>query len=237
MNKQRSDDSVTFTVKKTHLWVAMGLALILAFGGGLGVSWLYYRSETSSPQISTENASQQTQQASAVQVDIDGRPYLGREDAPVTVVEFTDYECPFCRRHFQDTMPRLLGEYEGNIKYVILNFPISRIHPFAQKAAEAAECAYDQNKFWEYHDVLFQNQQALDAQSLKIHAEDVGLDTDVFTNCLDSGAKAQLVLDNLQDGENYGVSGTPTFFINGQRLIGARSFSSFQTLIDAALSR
>ena len=237
MNTQRSDDSVTFTVKKTHLWVAMGLALILAFGGGLGVSWLYYRSETTSPQISTENASRQTQQASVVQIDIDGRPYLGPEDAQVTIAEFTDYECPFCARHFRDTMPQLLREYDGDIKYVILNFPISRIHPFAQKAAEAAECAYDQNKFWEYHDVLFQNQRALDAPSLKIHAEEVGLDTDAFSACLDSGAKAPLVLDDLQDGQRYGVSATPTFFINGQRLIGARPFRSFQTLIDAALSR
>ena len=234
MNAHRNKDTITFTIKKTHLYVA--LAVVLAFGSGLGVSWLFSRSETTSPQVSNQS-DLQSEASSVVRIDIEGRPYLGPTDAPVTIVEFTDYECPFCRRHFQDTMPQLLREYEGSIKYVILNFPISRIHPYAQKAAEAAECAYDQNKFWEYHDVLFQNQRGLDSKSLKIHAEDVGLDTDVFGNCLDSGAKAQLVLDNLQDGEGYGVSATPTFFINGQRLIGARPFSSFQVLIDAALNR
>ena len=232
---KQSEGTVTLTIKKTHLYVA--LAVVIAFGSGLGVSWLFSRSATTSPQVSSQSSGQQAQQPSIVQVDIEGRPYLGPEDAPVTIVEFTDYECPFCGRHFRETMPQLLREYEDTVKYVSLNFPIATIHPFAQQAGEAAECAHDQGKFWEYHDRLFQNQEALDAGSLKIYAEEVGLGVDFFSTCLDSGAKAQLVLDDLQDGRRYGVTGTPTFFINGQRLVGAQPLSSFQTLIEAALSR
>ena len=152
-----------------------------------------------------------------------GRPFLGPEDAPITLVEFTDYECPFCGRHFRDTAPRILSQYDGRIKYVVLNFPLSTIHPGAQKAALAAECAHDQGKFWEYHDMLFRNQAALD--------------TVAFSTCLDSGAKRQQVLSDFQLGQSVGVSGTPMFFVNGQPLLGARPFSSFQRMIDAALGQ
>ena len=120
---------------------------------------------------------------------------------------------------------------------MIFNFPISRIHPFAHEAGEAAECARDQGKFWEYHDLLFQNQRGLDLESLKLYADNIGLDADVFSTCLDSDAKAQLVLDDVQTGQSYGVRATPTFFINGRILVGALPFSSFQTLIDAELNR
>ena len=230
-----NEDRVTFTIKKTHLYIAW--ALVIAFGSGFGAAWVLLPSSTGSPQVATQSTFQPEQQPPIVQVDIEGRPYLGPEDAPVTIVEFTDYECPFCGRHFRETLPQLFQEYEGTIKYVVLNFPISRIHPFAQQAGEAAECAYDQGKFWEYHDTLFQNQDALDVESLKRYAGDIGLNIDVFSACLDSGATAQRVLDDVQDGLSYGVNATPYFFINGQVLVGAQPFNSFQTLIDAALSR
>ena len=106
-----------------------------------------------------------------------------------------------------------------------------------RQAAEAAEWAYDQDNFWEYHDIIFQNQADQEAESLKKYAGDTGLDIDVFSTCLDSGAKTQLVLDNVRDGEGYGVNATPTFFINGQMLVGALPLNSFQTLIDDALSK
>ena len=232
---EQSEDTVTFAIKKANLYVAV--ALFVAFGSGFGVAWTLFHDATPSSQVSTQSPLQQAQRPSVVQIDIEGRPFIGPEDAPVTMVEFTDYECPFCGRHFRETMPELRREYEDVLKYVVLNFPISGIHRFAQQASEAAECAYDQGRFWEYHDLLFQNQGALDVESLKEHARDIDLDTDAFSTCLDSGAKAQLVLDDVQDGLSYGVSGTPTFFINGQILVGAQPFDSFQSLIDAALSR
>ena len=155
----------------------------------------------------------------------------------MVMLEFTDYQCPFCARHFRETQPSILSEYEGSIRYVIFNFPLSSIHPFARKAAEAAECAYDQGEFWEYHDTLFQNQQALDTDSLKQHASSLGLDTDAFDACLNSGEKAQRVFDDVQTGQGLGVTGTPTFFVNGKQLTGAHPFSNFKALIDAALDR
>lgn len=170
-------------------------------------------------------------------IDVQGRPYFGPENAPVTIVEFVDYECSFCGRHARETLPELRHEYEGTMKYVIFNFPISRIHPFAHQAGQAAECAHDQGEFREYHDILFQHQQALDRESLKLYAENMGLDTTDFSNCLDSDAKGQLILDDIQAAQSYVVGATPTFFINGKILVRALPFSSFQTLIDEALSR
>ena len=235
----QGDGTITFTLKKTDLFVV--LALLVAFGCGFGVAWAVFRSDSTSPQASNPSAIQQSlaasQQPTDVQIDLEGRPYFGPEDAPVTIVEFIDFGCPFCGRHSRETIPQLRGEYEATIKYVIFNFPISRLHPYAQQAAEAAECAYDQGKYWEYHDILFQNQAAQAEESLRMYAEDLGLDSDVFNACLDSGAKTQLVLDHVRDGQSYGVSATPTFFINGRILVGALPFSSFQTLIDEALGR
>ena len=234
MDIEQSADTVTFTIKRTHLNVVMALAVVLAFGSGVGGTWLFLRGGETSSRVSNQSAP--APPPAVVQVSIDGRPFLGPRDAPVTIVEFTDYECPFCGRHFAQTSPQLLSQYDGQVKFVIMNFPLS-FHPFAQKAAEAAECAYDQGKFWEYHDTLFRNQQALDTDSLKGYASALGLDTETFETCLDSDAKAQQVLEDFRDGQSYGVSATPTFFINGRRLVGARAISSFQTLIDEALSR
>lgn len=230
MNVQNDEDKIVFAIKKSYLYVA--LALLIGIAGGYGVARLSLREGT---QASDQTAFREPQQASGSDIDIEGRPYLGPEDAPVTIVEFTDYECPFCARHFKETLPDLLREYEGSIRYVILNLPIASLHPFAQQAGEAAECAHDQGRFWEYHDLLFQNQGALDRLSLKTYAREIELDMEVFNTCLDSGAKTQLVLDDIQDALSYGVSATPTFFINGQPLIGAQPFDVFQAEIDAAL--
>jgi protein-disulfide isomerase len=119
---------------------------------------------------------------------------------------------------------------------VVRDFPLSSIHPDAQKASEASECADDQGKFWEYHDVVFANQSAIDVDSLKGYAAELGLDTGTFDECLDSGKYEQEVLQDMQDGQAAGASGTPAFFINGQHVSGAQPFSVFQQVIDAALA-
>ena len=231
MTNHQSDDAVTFAIKKSTLNAAF--IVVISFASGFGSAWFIFgRSSATSPQASNQTAFEQPVD---FRPDLRGRPSLGPEDAPVTIVEFTDYECPFCGRHFRETLPQLLGEYEGTIKYVVLNFPISSIHPFAQQAAEAAECAHDQGQFWEHHDVLFQNQAALDIRSLKTYAQGIGLEAEQFDTCLDSGAKADLVLADFDDGVSYGVTGTPAFFINGQILVGAYPFDQFQILIDEAL--
>ena len=173
----------------------------------------------------------------ALEVATQHRPSLGLSDAPVTIVEFTDYQCPFCGRHFRDTMPRLLSDHPGRIRYFVLNYPLREIHPFSQKAAEAAECAYDQGQFWAYRDLLFQNQQALSVDNLKNHARDLGLNAEVFEACLDTDANIGRVSRDIRHGQAHGVNGTPTFFINGQRLVGAQPLGVFDALINMALGR
>ena len=253
VDENQDGETVTFTFKKSYLNVA--LAFLVGFGTAFGIAlWVLDTGTgaTTEPQAAQEAAQQQApvaevqapsaspgleQPTARVQISVDGRPFKGPEEASVTLVEFTDYQCPFCRRHFEQTMPDLLRAYEGRIKYVVLNFPIASIHPSAQKASEAAECAFDQGKFWEYHDTLFTNQQALDVDSLKQYARDLSLDAGPFDACLDSGAKTQLVLADVQAAHGYGVSGTPTFFINGESLVGARPLSAFRARIDTALAQ
>lgn len=168
-------------------------------------------------------------------VSADDDPQLGNKDAPVVIVEFSDFECPFCARFRQETLDQIVEQYGDNVLFVYRDFPLSQMHPHAQQAAEASECADDQGAFWEYHDVLFENPAALDTDSLVAYAEQLELDVDEFTECLDSGKYTEEVLADLDDGRTYGVTGTPTFFINGVPLVGALPFSSFQEVIDAEL--
>ncbi|MEM5804955.1 MAG: DsbA family protein [Candidatus Aenigmatarchaeota archaeon] len=172
-----------------------------------------------------------------IQVSPDDDPTKGSANAKVTMIEFSDFQCPFCARFWKDTLPLLEEEYikTGKLKFVYRDFPLD-FHQFAKKAAEAAECANEQNKFWEYHDKLFENQQALDITSLKRYAQELGLDTAKFNECLDSGKYANEVQKDVQDGMAYGVSGTPTFFINGIKVVGAQPYSVFKQIIDQELA-
>ena len=168
-------------------------------------------------------------------VSADDDSSWGPDDAPVTIIEFSDFQCPYCARFFLQAYPQIKQEYEGKIKFVFRDFPLTSIHQYAQKAAEAAGCANDQGKYWEYHDLLWTKQEALDVDSLKSYAADLGLDTGAFNECLDSGKYASEVQKDIQDGDSYGVQGTPAFFINGLLVSGALPFANFKAVIDAAL--
>ena len=169
-----------------------------------------------------------------VAASVDDDPAWGPEDAPVTIIEFSDFQCPFCSRFFAQTYPQIKQEYEGQVRFVYRDFPLTSLHENAQKAGEAAECADEQGKFWEYHDTLFTSQ-ALDLASLKSHASQLGLDTAAFDQCLDGGKYTEEVQKDYQEGISYGVTGTPAFFINGLSIIGAQPYANFKTAIDAAL--
>ncbi|MCI0569407.1 MAG: DsbA family protein [Myxococcaceae bacterium] len=160
-------------------------------------------------------------------------PSKGPENAPVTIVEFSDFQCPFCSRVIK-TLDDVVKEYDGKVRLVFRHFPLD-FHKQAPKAAEAAMCAADQNKFWEYHDALFANQQALEPEKLKEYAKQVGLDPAKFDACLDSGEKAAQVQKDMEAGKAAGVSGTPAFFINGRPLSGALPPEEFKRVIDAEL--
>ncbi len=180
---------------------------------------------------------QQPSQPEIIDVSIDDDSILGDENAPVTIIEFSDYECPFCARFYLNTFPQLKREYidTGKVKLVYRDFPLS-FHQNAQKAAEAAECAGEQDKYYEMHDKIFENQQAITATNLKEYAKEIGLNTNEFNECLDSGEMANEVQKDFQDGQSIGIRGTPTFFINGKLLRGAQPFEEFQKIIEKELA-
>jgi protein-disulfide isomerase len=181
--------------------------------------------------------------AGPAEVNTDGAFSVGAADAPVTIVEFTDFQCPFCSRHFLETYPQIKADYvdTGKVRYVFMDFPLSSIHPQAQLAAEAARCAGDQDAYLEMHDILFGRQGEWsgrdDAADIFIgYAQELGLDTATFTECLNSGVHESAVLADLQEGARVGVDGTPAFFINGAFVSGAQPFEVFQQTIDSFLA-
>lgn len=177
-----------------------------------------------------------------------GAAFLGDKNAPVTLIEFFDYQCPFCARHVRETLPQIERDYikTGKLKYVIRDFPIESIHPQAFKAHEAARCAAEQQKYWEMHARLLANSQALSGNGLEGHARALGLDVPSFQLCMDSGKHAAGVrLDQAEAGK-VGVNGTPSFFlgltdpndskIKALRTIrGAQPFGAFKEAIDNLL--
>ncbi len=165
--------------------------------------------------------------------DLSGKTPRGT-GTQVTIVECSDYQCPYCGR-VEPTVTEILKNYEGKVSVYFKHFPLG-FHQYAQKAAEAAECAADQGKFWEYHDKLFDNQNALTTTNLKQYASDLGLDTATFDSCLDDGDKADVVAADVTECKDNGVSGTPTFFINGNMLVGAQPYDAFKTAVDSTLN-
>ena len=163
-------------------------------------------------------------------------PALGPASAPVTLVEFSDFQCPFCQR-VEPTLKQLRDKYGDKLRIVWKDFPLTQIHPQAFKAGEAGHCAGDQGKYWEYHDRLFANQQALQPADLKKHATDLGLDGAAFGTCLDTSKYGERVRDGVSQGTALGVNSTPTVFINGRRLSGAQPLEVFVATIDEELSR
>ncbi|MBI2816209.1 MAG: thioredoxin domain-containing protein [Acidobacteria bacterium] len=169
-------------------------------------------------------------------VSFDPSRVIGNPKAPVTIVEFSDFQCPYCRTAYP-MMKQLLAKYGDQVKLAYRDFPLRQIHPNAQTAAEASRCAWEQGKFWEYHDKLFEDQNHLDKAALVDRAAKVGLDTDKFDACLASEKYKPQVEQDLQDGMRLGISGTPAFFINGTRITGAQAFSVFEKTVDAELVR
>lgn len=163
-------------------------------------------------------------------------PALGAATAPVTIVEFSDFQCPFCQR-VAPTLKQLKAAYGDKIRIVWKDFPLTQIHPQAFKASEAAHCAGDQGKYWELHDVLFANQQALQPADLKKYAAGLGLDATKFDACLDTSKYGERVRNGVAQGSQLGVNSTPTVYVNGRRLSGAQPYEVFTSVIDEELSR
>lgn len=162
-------------------------------------------------------------------------PIMGPADAPVTIVEWSDYQCPFCKRA-HPTIEQVMNEYKGKVRFSHLDYPLP-FHPMAVPAAEAVHCAGDQGKFWEYHKNLYEAPGDLSAADLAKRATDLGLDSAAFEACTASNKHDALIKTNYDDGAALGVTGTPAFFINGRMLVGAQPIEQFRDIINDELSR
>ncbi len=185
-----------------------------------------------------------------VVVGVEGAWAKGEKTARLTIIEFTDYQCPVCSRHFREVLPQLEAEYikTGKVRYVLRDYPLEPIHPLAFKAAEAVRCAGDQGKYWEMHDRLLDNQAALAPDRLPEHARGLGLDVPSFRQCVDGGRYAEVIRKDIAAGLTAGIRGTPTFFlgltepdgssVKALRTIpGALPYTAFKSFIDVLLPR
>ena len=170
------------------------------------------------------------------EVSVAGEPFRGSEKAPVTIVKFEDFLCPFCKQ-VQPTFNDLLSRYNGKVRLVHKDLPLESLHAQARQAAEAARCAHEQGKFWEYHDKLYANSPKAGADDLKSYAKEVSLNVDSFDRCFASGKYKAVVQQDLTEGAQLGLTGTPTFFINGREISGNQPLETFEAIIDEELAR
>jgi len=213
-SKSRRNSNFPFFV------VFIGIAFIL----GLSIGYLLWGGNETA-----------TAQVRRVDVTTDGDPSIGPDDAPVTIIEFSDYQCPYCAQWYQQVYQKLMASYPGQIKFVYRDNPLPS-HAEAQPAAEAAECAGEQGAYWKFHDALFGGQYGLSRTAYEQYAADLKLDTAAFTTCLDSRRyKAEVEADAV-DAANAGLSSTPSFVINGRLLVGALPFADFKSVIDEELA-
>ena len=205
--------------------------LPLAFIAGLFVGFQIW----GRPNIQTDQANDEVTQRYDIPI-YDDDPVLGSEDAPVTIVEFSDYQCPYCQRYHSETFQQIMDVYGDQVRYVYKDLPLTSIHPEAVPAAMAAHCASDQGVFWAYHDLLFSNELGLSDNAYMTYAESLDLDINTFADCMASGSYESIVMKdtNILLNLNAPIS-TPTFFVNGQYIAGAQPFTVFAQLIEAEL--
>lgn len=233
------EDTVTF--KRSHFYAVV---TVLAFAAGvlLGyVTWGMNSARTAAQTVNQPSGAASeapaTEQPQYTRYDIptENSYALGPKDAPITIVEFSDYECPFCRRWHQEVYEPLLAAYPGKIKLVYRNLPLTSIHPDAFGAAEAAMCAGEQDAYWPFHEKLFSSE-TLGSQVYTQYAQELSLDVDKFQSCLTDQKYRAAIQADSDFAVNLGVSSTPTFFINGLAIVGAQPLDVFKQVIDKELA-
>ncbi|MCK6584163.1 MAG: DsbA family protein [Anaerolineales bacterium] len=247
MEETQKQPALTITIQSWATPIAGAVMLVIGLLIGYYVRPLL--PNQAQPQASANSGSPvviPTQDNSAAQAQLmetvvaQTRHFRGDPDAPVTIVEFADFQCPYCGRFFTQTEPLIDEQYmqSGKVRFGYFHFAF--LGPESNWAAEASECAADQDKFWEFHDKLYgsqsgENQGTFNKDRLKKFAEELGLDTKAFNECLDSGKYAQLIRDESSTASSIGIRSTPTFLINGQPVIGAQPFDIFKQTIDGFL--
>lgn len=239
----------------TPLW---SMLIVLAFVIGLGAGYLIWAKPMQEKLAAAEQratlAEQKVaaQQAAAAQgaggqaevpqevqrypVPEDDDYVFGSADAPITIIEFSDYECPFCQRWHNEAWPQIKAKYGDQVRLVYRDFPLESIHPNATAAAEAANCAGEQDQYFEYNDLLFSGQKPLETATYEAYAQVIGLDMDQFNSCVAERRYQQEVQDDLSFASEFGVRSTPTFFINGLAVVGAQPFEVFDQIISMELA-
>jgi protein-disulfide isomerase len=231
-----------FTFKATHFYAVM---VALAFSVGILIGYLAWGRAPAAQTVAAQPSGPSAQgvitgptaapQYVRYKIPTDGFPSLGPADAPITIVEFSDFQCPYCRAWHQQTYQPLLDAYPGKIRIVYRDFPLTSIHPNAFPAAEAAQCANEQNDFWPYHDKLF-NGETLGDDVYRQYAQELNLDMTKFEACLTNHTYREAIQADSDFAVNLGVNSTPTFFINGLAVIGAQPLSAFTQIIDKELA-
>ena len=231
-----SEETVTF--KRSHFYSVL---VVLAFAIGVLVGYVAWGRDaatvtvTAPPSGQVAAAPTEQPQYRRYEIPTDGYPSLGPDDAEIVIVEFSDYQCPYCRRFHDETYQALLDAYPGQIRFVYRNLPLTSIHPSAMPAAIASMCANDQNAYWDFHEKLFSSE-TLDEATYIQYATDLGLNVDTFTACLSSGSHDAFIETDMKFALDLGVQSTPTFFINGLAVVGAQPLQNFQEIIDKELA-
>jgi len=214
--------------KPWRKWIVWAL-IPVAFAVGLGVGYLAW-GEAAAELAEAKAAAGQPRR---FEIGTEGDPYLGPADAPITIVQFSDFNCGYCQRFHVQTFPALMAAYPDQIRFVYRDFPVTSQESYY--AAQAAQCAGDQDAFWEFHNLLLTGELGLGAEAYSAYAEQLGLDAQALLACVTDGTFAAQVEADARFAAGLGVSGTPTFFINGLPMVGAQPLAQFQQVIDAEL--
>lgn len=250
------DDPENKKISKGPSVFVWSILIVVAFALGMGASYLLFarpadnRATAAEQKLASIEKATATESASATQtagqvqipddvkrydIPIAGIPSYGSETAPITLVEFSDYQCPFCKQWHQQVWPLIQAQYGDKVRFVYRNFPLSSIHPDSIPAAEAAACAGDQQKYYQFSDLLF-NGDTLGNDTYMAYAQQLGLNMDTFKKCVDERSHQKQVEDDVNFASELGVRSTPTFFINGLAIVGAQPFDVFKQVIDLELA-
>jgi protein-disulfide isomerase len=220
------------SLPKRVLWPI--LIFIVAFGVGIGSGYLIWGRESKktadNPQYQIPDDIQR------FDVSEDDDPSWGRDNAPITIIEFSDYECPYCRKWHLEVWPQIQKKYKNKVRLVYRDFPLENIHFNATPAASAANCANEQGAYWEFSEALFSMKYDFNVSTYQNYAQELNLDMDSFNECIESKRYNEEILADLNDARSLGIQSTPTFFVNGLAVVGAQPYDLFEFIIEKELA-